>query len=187
MQTAYETPQVQTSQGADTTGAAVCAIDLEQLYRKHHLHLRRFIQRHVRNPEDAEDLLQNTFVEATRCASQFSGMSKPSTWLFGIALNLARNHIRRSHILSFEVMDDAILEQIVDINGDPAMLLELRQIAGKVETMLNELPETMRETLSAVLGGESSYEQAATELNIPIGTIRSRVSRVRAAMRAQCA
>jgi RNA polymerase sigma factor (sigma-70 family) len=161
-------------------------INLEALYRKHQRHLLRFVQRYVRNPDDANDIVQSTFLEAIRCADRFSGLSKPSTWLFGIALNLSRNHVRRGFSAPFEAVEDSILEQFADIHGDPAMILELRQIADKVEAMLRELPAEMRTTFDAVLDGEATYAQAAKDLNIPIGTVRSRVSRVRAAVRAQC-
>lgn len=160
-------------------------IDLNKLYREHHHHLLRFVQRYVRNPEDAEDVVQNTFLEAARCVDRFSGLSKPSTWLFGIALNLARNQVRRSCAHVYEELDEETVDQIVDPAGDPAVLLELRQIAGKVDAMLSAMPVGIRATFEAVLEGESTYEEAAQRLSIPIGTVRSRVSRVRAAVRAE--
>ncbi|WP_229208139.1 RNA polymerase sigma factor [Duganella sp. Root198D2] len=161
-------------------------IDLVHLYQKHRTHLLRFVQRYLGNPGDAEDVVQNTFVEALRCADQFSGLSKPSTWLFGIALNLARNQVRRNCADRYEETDDGFLEQIVDTHADPALLCELRQMAGLVENLLGELPQAIRNTFEAVLDGEKSYEEAARELDIPIGTVRSRVARVRAAARRQC-
>ena len=146
----------------------------------------RFVQRYLRNNEDAEDVVQNTFIEAMRCADRFSGLSKPSTWLFGIALNLARNQVRRNCADMYEAVDEAFMDQIVDEHSDPAMLIELRQIAEKVEAMLNQMPDKIRTTFEAVLDGESTYEEAADNLHIPVGTVRSRVSRVRAAVRAEC-
>jgi RNA polymerase sigma-70 factor (ECF subfamily) len=162
------------------------SIDLVQLYGKHRAHLMRFVQRYLGNQGDAEDVVQNTFVEALRCADQFSGLSKPSTWLFGIALNLARNQVRRNCADRYDDTDEGFMEQIVDIHADPALQYELRQMAGLVDTLLGELPAAMRNTFEAVLDGEMSYEKAARELNIPIGTVRSRVSRVRAAARREC-
>ncbi len=175
--------------GAAENGAlpAVAPLDLDQLYRKHHQHLLRFVQRYLRNAEDAADVVQNTFVEAARCADRFSGLSKPSTWLFGIALNLARNQVRRNCADMYECVDETFLEQIADTEADPAKLVELRQIAGKVQALLDQLPAPIRATFDAVLDGESTYEQAAEQLCIPIGTVRSRVSRVRTAMRLECA
>jgi RNA polymerase sigma factor (sigma-70 family) len=174
-------------QAVNHTGpVAPLALDIDQLYRTHKQHLLRFVQRYVRNAEDAEDVVQNTFIEAMRCAQHFSGLSKPSTWLFGIALNLARNQVRRNGASRCDTLDDGFLEQLADPHADPAMLIELRQIAGKVDALLSQLSPGIRSTFEAVLDGEASYEEAAEQLQIPIGTVRSRVSRVRAAVRAEC-
>jgi RNA polymerase sigma factor (sigma-70 family) len=162
------------------------ALDIDQLYRTHKQHLLRFVQRYVRNAEDTEDVVQNTFVEAMRCAQHFSGLSKPSTWLFGIALNLARNQARRNGALLCETIDDSFLDQIADPHADPAMLIELRQIVGKVDVLLSQLSPKIRSTFETVLDGEATYEEAAEQLQIPVGTVRSRVARVRAVVRAEC-
>ncbi|MFS2024274.1 RNA polymerase sigma factor [Massilia sp. CT11-137] len=162
------------------------ALDMDQLFRTHHRHLLRFVQRYMRNPEDAEDVVQQTFIEALRCADRFAGLSKPSTWLFGIALNLARHQVRRNCAQAHDTLDEAALEQVADAHGDPAVLLEWRQTAAMVDAMLNALPARIRTTFEAVLDGGSTYEEAASEMDIPVGTVRSRVSRVRAAVRAGC-
>lgn len=161
-------------------------LDLNELFRKHHHHLLRFVQRYVRNVEDAKDVVQNTFLEATRCADRFSGLSKPSTWLFGIALNLARNQVRNHAFGCYVELDQAMLDHIVDDRADPQKLLEQRETAQRIETLLSGLQADIRATFEAVLDGDSTYEQAAHSLGIPIGTVRSRVSRVRMAVRAQC-
>lgn len=163
--------------------APAAPIDIVALYTTHRTHLLRFVQRYVGNHEDAEDVVQNTFIEAVKCAHRFSGLSKPSTWLFGIALNLARNQVRRNMADRYDAVDENFMEQLVDTHADPAMLYELRQIAQKVDALLGELPPKIRSTFEAVLDGDATYEEAAEQLHIPIGTVRSRVSRVRAAVR----
>ena len=170
---------------ADSANAG-STIDVEKLYRDHYRHLIRFVQRYVRHVEDAEDVVQNAFIEAMRCADRFSGLSKPSTWLFGIALNLARNHVRRSCSDLADAIDESDLQQIVDLHADPAVLTEMRELAGRVDALLGTLQPEIRMTFEAVLDGASTYEEAAEQLNIPIGTVRSRVSRVRSAVRAEC-
>jgi RNA polymerase sigma-70 factor (ECF subfamily) len=172
-----------------TTAASQTAatVDGAALFEEHHHRLLRFVLRYVRNAEDAEDVVQNTFVEAMRCADRFSGLSKPSTWLFGIALNLARNQMRRHYTHGFEQIDEAALEAIEDSRADPALLLEQRDLTSKVQALLDGLPREIRATFEAVLDGNATYEEAAAELNIPVGTVRSRVSRVRATVRARYA
>jgi RNA polymerase sigma-70 factor (ECF subfamily) len=170
---------------ANTTATATPAIDVPRLFTTHRQHLVRFVQRYTRNLEDAEDVVQNTFVEAMRCADRFSGLSKPSTWLFGIALNLARNQVRRNSADLYETVEDGYIEQIPDQHANPADLFASRQMTIQVDTLLRALPPKIRETFDVVVNGDATYEQAAEYLEIPVGTVRSRVSRVRAAVREQ--
>lgn len=158
-------------------------LDIDILFKDHYTHLVRFVQRYVRNVEDAKDVVQNTFVESIRCADRFSGASKPSTWLFGIALNLARNHVRRNYSLVSRQADESLIEDMADMGADPADLVQNQDLADKVEKMLSELPERIRETFEAVLEQDASYADAAEKMHIPIGTVRSRVSRVREQIR----
>lgn len=74
--------------------------DLNRLFRglvqQHGERLRRFVARHVGNPSEAEELAQQAFVEAACTYASFRGDSQASTWLYGIALNLVRNHLSRA-------------------------------------------------------------------------------------------
>lgn len=167
-------------------GTVTAGVDLTALFTKHRTHLLHFVQRYVSSWDDAEDVVQNTFVEAARCAHRFSGLSKPSTWLFGIALNLARSQVRQNGADRYDTVEEDFMEQLVDIHADPAKIFEIRQLAYKVDAMLGTLPQKIRFTFEAVLEGEMTYDEAAAELSIPVGTVRSRVARVRAAARAEC-
>jgi RNA polymerase sigma factor (sigma-70 family) len=170
----------------ETAVTGIAMVDVAALFQKHKMHLLHFVQRYVSSWDDAEDVVQNTFVEAVRCAERFAGLSKPSTWLFGIALNLARNQVRHNGADRYDTVDDDFMDQLVDIHSDPARIFEIRQIATKVDRLLCELPNKIRLTFEAILEGEMTYEEAAAELNIPVGTVRSRVARVRSAARAHC-
>lgn len=179
-------PEIEQSESVSeikTTAHCLTIKDIEQLFKHHHSHLVRFVQRYVRNIEDAKDVVQNTFVESVRCADRFTGASKPSTWLFGIALNLARNHVRRNYAAITKHADESMIDDMIDMSGDPADLIENQQLADRVEQMLSALPDRIRETFESVLEHESSYAVAADKMHIPIGTVRSRVSRVREQIR----
>ncbi len=186
MQTFIDTTEASTELPLPA-GEVHAAINVEELFRKHQQHLFRFVQRYVRNSEDAEDVVQNTFFEAVRCADRFSGLSKPSTWLFGIALNLARNQVRRKFADLSDTVEESVLEQIADTRGDPAKLVEHRQLAYLAQEMMEAMPVAIRETFEAVMDGDCTYEEAAALLDIPVGTVRSRVSRARSAIRARLA
>ncbi|NIA00626.1 RNA polymerase sigma factor [Massilia sp. CCM 8734] len=162
---------------------AAPAVDVQRLFIEHRQHLVRFVQRYTRNLEDAEDVVQSTFIEAMRCAGSFADMSKPSTWLFGIALNLARNQVRRNSADLYEAVEEGYFEQIKDQGANPAELCESRQISSRVDALLRSFPPKIRETFDVVVSRDITYEEAAEYLEVPVGTVRSRVSRVRAAVR----
>jgi RNA polymerase sigma-70 factor (ECF subfamily) len=159
-------------------------VDVEQLFKEYYGQLIWFVQRYVRDVEDAKDIVQSAFVESVRCARFFSGKSKPSTWLFGIALNLARNHVRSSCRALMAVYDDEFIEQLPDFAADPCCHAEQREIAMRVERILETLPVDIRRTFETVLEEEYSYEETALKMHIPVGTVRSRISRVRTKLRA---
>ncbi len=66
-----------------------------ELMRDHQKRLYRFVIRYIDHPDDAADITQQAFVEAARTISSFRGDSKLSTWLYGIAMNMVRNYMRK--------------------------------------------------------------------------------------------
>jgi RNA polymerase sigma factor (sigma-70 family) len=163
--------------------AGMASIDIDSLYRTHHRHVLLFVRRYVRDPSDAEDVVQSAFLEATRCAAKFSNLSKPSTWLFGIALNMARNHVRRKlpDNLFCDVEEEG--HEVEDPFGDPAALVEARDLLTKSLALIDTLSDDLKTTFHAVLETDQTYDLAARELGIPIGTVRSRLSRIRGQLR----
>ena len=171
----------------DASPAAPSArIDLDALFREHRRALTAFVKRYVRNEDDAEDVVQATFLEAFRCADRFEGGSKPSTWLFGIALNLARNHVR-SRCSRPDTQDTADIDDLAETlaapDADPAALVERRDMARKALAILSTLSPDLQETFNAVLDTGDTYELAARHLGVPVGTVRSRLNRIRQQVR----
>ena len=138
----------------------------------------------VGNRADAEDLTQEAFLEAFRCFESFRGQSLPSTWLFGIAINVVRNFLRRSSERRATYVSDEALESL-PTEGDPLADLEVRRRMDALNTALFRLPDDWREVLVCVAMEGLSYEQTATILDVPIGTIRSRLSRARDGLKAE--
>jgi RNA polymerase sigma-70 factor (ECF subfamily) len=166
--------------------AAAPQLDLDALFREHRRALTAFVKRYVRNEDDAEDVVQATFLEAFRCADRFEGGSKASTWLFGIALNLARNHVR-SRIARPDTQDSADIDDLADTlaapDSDPAELVERRDMARKALAILSKLSPELQDTFNAVLDTGDTYELAAQHLGVPVGTVRSRLNRIRQQVR----
>ena len=142
-----------------------------------------FVLRRVGNPDEAEDIAQQALVEAAQHIDRFRGESEVTTWVHGIALNLARNHLSRSPQRRMVFESDEVLEASESPNSDPCDQAIQRQALVHLGDALRGLPEGSVQALMLVAVDGLSYEEAATELSVPIGTIRSRVSRARAEMR----
>lgn len=164
---------------------AVAEVLFRDLVREHWTRLHRFIIKNIGHQSDAEDLTQQAFTEAVRSFESFRGQSELSTWLYGIAMNLVRNYLSRAPHRKFDFTDDSELEHSASEQPNPQEQAEQTEQLGALATALEELPPRMREVLLMVAVDELSYEEAAVLLTVPVGTVRSRLSRARAALRAK--
>ena len=137
--------------------------ELERLYHEHGPSLMRFLRgRH--GTEEAEDLLHETFVAALRRLDQLEAATSPRGWLFGIARHLSLA-VRRRRRPTTAI--EADLPAATEPGTDPRLDEMRRAIA--------ELPEQQRQALELRLREELSYEEIAAVLDIPLGTVRSRL------------
>ena len=161
--------------------------NFERLIRENEQYLRKFIYSKLWDKQDCDDIFQSTCIEAWRCFHSFKGRSHPKYWLTGIAFNMIKNHARRdsnNKNLCESLPDDLTMIEY-SCNGvlDPAYILSGNELLGKALDAYRTLPSNMRETWDIVVSQEKSYEQAAKKLNIPLGTVRSRISRAREAIK----
>lgn len=164
--------------------AAVLGGDTEQfglLVRRHQQRVMRFILKYEYNIHDAQDLAQETFLQAFRGLSGFHAEARFSTWLTGIAFNLLKNHIGRSPTKQYLHLD--IAEQVegeCSVAGDnPAQAYEHNQLLLAMERAVAALAPNMRDPLVLIASEGMSYEEAAAQLQLPIGTLKSRLCRAR--------
>jgi RNA polymerase sigma-70 factor (ECF subfamily) len=159
----------------------------ETLFRKlvqdHRQRLYRFVVKHIGWGTDAEDITQQAFVEAAHSFATFKGESELSTWLYGIAMNLVRNYLSRAPHRRYVFEDDEVLAETASHRPDPSEQLQQTQAVRALQAALDDLPRDMRDVLLLVAYEELSYEDAAMMMSIPVGTVRSRVSRARAMLR----
>lgn len=144
----------------------------------------------ARNPDDAEDLLQETILRAYRFFHQFTAGTNCRAWLLTILYNNFRNSYRRgarehpaatSEEFEREVESSSWRSDQTRIN--PEDLLGDRLLGNRIEAALATLPADFREALLLVDVQELNYAEVATVLEVPLGTVKSRVSRGRALMR----
>ena len=97
-----------------------------ELMRDHQKRLYRFVIRYIDHPDDAADITQQAFVEAARTISSFRGDSKLSTWLYGIAMNMVRNYMRK--LIEQELYELPVLsyqELTPEVNIQPLARVEI--------------------------------------------------------------
>jgi RNA polymerase sigma-70 factor (ECF subfamily) len=134
--------------------------------------------------EQARDLAQETFVSAYRKLSSFAGRSAFSTWLYRIACNHAAAAGRRRRPAAAPLGGDAgaVAEPAARF-ADVSARLEQEELARQVATALDRLDDRYREVVVLADMQETSYEEISAVLDIPLGTVRSRLHRGRLELR----
>ena len=163
------------------------AFDL--LVAKYQRKLGRLISRFVRNTGEAEDVTQEAFIKAYRALPGFRGDSAFYTWLYRIGINTAKNYLLANKRLppsstpfdaeeseSFE--DAGLLHEV----STPENELMSNQVVNTVQSALQLLPEDLRSALTLREIEGLSYEEIASVMNCPVGTVRSRIFRAREAV-----
>lgn len=139
--------------------------------------LRRFARVLIRPAEAADDLVQETVLRAIAARRQFTPGTNLRAWLFVILRNARNAELRRVRRLS-PLSDEA--GQAIPVSGGQ----EERHAMHDVSAAFLRLPATQREALWLVVVEGLDYNAAAVVLRIPVGTVRSRLSRARDALRA---
>jgi RNA polymerase sigma-70 factor (ECF subfamily) len=142
--------------------------------------------RYTRNPADAEDATQETFIKAYRGLRHFRGDSAFYTWLYRIASNCARNVLKaRRRDLLKNTIDFAEFRNVARLPtrlrelATPEELALTADIHGTVNSALEGLSEEHRAVITLREIDGLSYQEIASAMSIPVGTVRSRVFRAR--------
>src|SRR5687768_8584678 len=138
----------------------------------------------TRNRADAEDLVQDTYVKAFRFADRFERGSNLKAWLYTILHNTWRNRRRDAARDTVEVDSERVEEAASLPNGPAALdtperILMRDTLDADLQAALDELPDAFREAVWLRDVEEFSYAEMAGMLNVPIGTVMSRISRGR--------
>jgi RNA polymerase sigma-70 factor (ECF subfamily) len=166
------------------------AFDL--LVTKYQRKLGRLLSRFIRDPAEVEDVAQEAFIKAYRALPSFRGDSAFYTWLYRIGINTAKNYLvalgRRAPTVTEFDSDEAESfedgEQLRDINTPESMLMS-KEIGSTVNAAMEDLPEDLRTAITLREIEGLSYEEIASIMNCPIGTVRSRIFRAREAIAAR--
>ena len=131
-------------------------------------------RRYTRCEADAEDLSQEIFVEIVRSIGQFRGRSSLSTWVYRIAMNHCLKHQQRRQpdTLSY----DDTLHETPDTTASPAESAERTELRGQVSAAIGTLSSGHRDVVILHELHGLTYSECAEVLQIPIGTVKSRLS-----------
>ena len=146
---------------------------VDALLRQHYDTVRAVCHRIVVNAHDADDATQNALIAIVRALPSFDGRSKFSTWVYRIATNAALDEVRRIRRRAVPHNDHTFASIPV---GDASASVDA-QLA--VSTALSRVPEEFRVVLVLRHIADLEYDEIAVILDIPVGTVRSRLSRGR--------
>ena len=152
-----------------------------ELVKRYKDRLFNFVLRYFNNVEQAEDVVQDTLIKLYTHASYYKNVAKFSTWIFTIAKNNALTELRKIKRKKTDSLwtDDG---QVIDINSKEESLdskVQNEIAIDQLNKFLDEIPENFRMAVVLRDFQELSYEEISKILEIPIGTIKSRINRGR--------
>ena len=162
---------------------------MRTLIERHHDDLMRFLTRLIGEAAGAEDVFQEAFLQAHVASHTFDAERKFRPWLFTIAANKARDHLRRrarrrtldlsAPIDGGGANGDGSAGSFIDLMEidipTPDAAMQSKETSGQVQAVLDTLPVSLREILLLSYFQRLSYVQISDELGIPLGTVKSRL------------
>ena len=160
------------------------------LVRKYEKQVYNFAYRLTGNYDDANDVAQDAFLRVFNAIGSFRGDASFSTWLFRITTNVflderkrAKAHPQASLDEYLELGESSVTRQIEDPSPTPEAVLEESERAQILSKAISDLPEYQRAMITLYHGQQKSYEEIAEIMDLPIGTVKSRLNRARLALK----
>lgn len=162
---------------------------VDQLIRKHQARAYQYAYRLTRDQDAAADIVAEAFLRVYRSIHGFKGQSAFTTWLYRIITNCYLDSRKRQSCRPTTSLDDALdtpdgelQRQFVSEDEDPLEVYARRKTAETLSEATDALPDQYRTIVMMYHGDMLSYEEISEQLNIPIGTVKSRLNRARLAL-----
>ncbi len=158
------------------------------LVTKYQHKVANLVSRYVNNHSDVPDIVQEAFIKAYRALPNFRGESAFYTWLYRIAVNCAKNHSvalgRKPPSNDVDVEDAEFYDggEALRENASPEKVLLTQEIKKVIFDTIEQLPDDLRIAINFREIEGLSYEEIATIMECPVGTVRSRIFRARDAI-----
>lgn len=155
------------------------------LFEAHKQAIFHIIVKIVRNSEEAQDLVQETFIKAFGSLKSYNPSYRFTTWLYKIAANSSIDYIRKRKIQTFsldqplETRDGRINVEVADMSHHPERDLSSKQQQQTITEAIESLPTKYKEVIVKRHQEDKSYEEIASLLNVPVGTVKARIFRAR--------
>lgn len=168
------------------------------LYDKYHRRAFAVAMGVVKNEDDALDAVQNAFIKVHKNIHRFQGSSSFYTWLYRIVMNVSIDHVRRTSRRKTLDFDERALHEESEVAGDGALVPRVtdanpgkaalrRELGSAIQAALAQLPEHHRAVIVLREIEGMSYEEMAEALEVPKGTIMSRLFHARKKMQVELA
>lgn len=167
---------VQQAQAGDTEAFSALVVE-------HQLFVYNLALRVVGNTQEAEDIAQEAFVRAWLALPNFRGQAQFRTWLYRIVTNLCCNRVPRLRRDLLAMNEEAAVQIPDETGADPAFRVEAAERRTFLHQQIEALPESYRLVVSLRFQQELSYEEIASVLSLPIGTVKTGLFRARARLR----
>jgi RNA polymerase sigma-70 factor (ECF subfamily) len=137
--------------------------------------VQRLVRHYVHNRTDAEDILQEIFCDLYRSIGGYQGRAALATWTYRVAVNHCLKYCQRTRPDSVPY-DDKMVEIISDWRADPVQIAQQGELAERIQHALEALSSRHYEVVMLCEMLELTYQECATVLDIPVGTVKSRLS-----------
>lgn len=155
----------------------------DQIVRRYKEPLLNFVYRFVGDSVEAEDIIQDTFLRVYKNKHYYKEVAKFSTWIYTIASNLSKTELRRRRRRKFfSIHNDSTTEkdyELPDNSKNPESQVNSIVTEKIIHKAISKLPPKFRQVIILRDVQEFSYEEIASILKVPLGTVKSRVNRAR--------